>query len=441
MRWVRLLLAAASFTYPLLWLAGTLPPLVAGLPRLVSGAKLGTVFVSPLGLFFGGFRMPWRMHLAGTAVIALAGLAIFFHRRAHLANWRSVTLGLTLSASLYGSVTWVERARREQRREHTQQRLAAILPPAADSPYPKLFFQRGVCFTAEHGVGYGSAESLTQLSELAAYGVNAIALVPYGGARRRGGGPIAIRTAGRDSWESDAGIEIVAAEARRLGMCVTLKPHLWPHAAQMQLSAEDRREWLKQYRGFAETYARLAARIHADLFVVATEVGTELAREERAWREIIAAVRAVYAGPLTFAPTQGPEFESIAFWDALDYIGLDNYYPLGDNYSADEPLARVQAVQQRFSRPVIFTEAGFSAAEGAHRAPWEDGPDRPLSLREQERSYEALLKAFYAKPWFQGVYWWKLGTDGYGGAGDHSMTPWGKPAMEVVKRFYLAGGR
>jgi len=298
-----------------------------------------------------------------------------------------------------------------------------------------------VCFTAEHGVGYGSDESVAQLRALAAYGVNAVALVPYGGARRRGGGSIAIHTAGRGSWESDAGIEILAAEARRLGMRVTLKPHLWPHAAQMQLTAEDRREWLKQYRGFAETYGRLAERIHADLFVVATEVGAELAREESAWREIIAAVRAVYPGPLTFTPTQGPEFESIAFWDALDYIGLDNYYPLGDGYSAAGVLARVQAVQRRFDRPVIFTEAGYSAAEGAHRGPWEDRPDRPLSLREQERSHEALLKAFYSQPWFQGVYWWKLGTDGFGGPDDHSMTPWRKPAMEGIKRYYLAGGR
>jgi len=101
----------------------------------------------------------------------------------------------------------------------------------------------------------------------------------------------------------------------------------------------------------------------------------------------------------------------------------------------------VQAVQRRFDRPVIFTEAGYSAAEGAHRGPWEDRPDRPLSLREQERSHEALLKAFYSQPWFQGVYWWKLGTDGFGGPDDHSMTPWRKPAMEGIKRYYLAGGR
>ncbi|MBM3795454.1 MAG: hypothetical protein FJW31_15635 [Acidobacteria bacterium] len=113
MRWVRLLLAAASFTYPMLWLATTLPPLVANLPRIVSGASLGAMFVSPLGLFFGGFRMPWRVHLAGTVAVVLAGLAVFFYRRAHLANWRTVPMGLTISASLYGSVTWVDRTRRE----------------------------------------------------------------------------------------------------------------------------------------------------------------------------------------------------------------------------------------------------------------------------------------------------------------------------------------
>ena len=85
----------------------------------------------------------------------------------------------------------------------------------------------------------------------------------------------------------------------------------------------------------------------------------------------------------------------------------------------------------------MFTEAGFGAHKNSHREPWEDETDKPLDLAEQERSYEGLLKAVYTKPWFRGVYWWKVGTNGYGGPDNNSMTPWRKPAMDVMKRFYL----
>jgi hypothetical protein len=75
-----------------------------------------------------------------------------------------------------------------------------------------------------------------------------------------------------------------------------------------------------------------------------------------------------------------------------------------------------------------------------HRAPWDETP-RAISLDEQARCYEAVFQAFYTKPWFRGMYWWKVGTNGFGGVKDGSHTPWGKPAMEIVKKWYVEGGR
>ena len=162
-----------------------------------------------------------------------------------------------------------------------------------------------------------------------------------------------------------------------------------------------------------------------------------LTPHESEWRDIIARVRANYRGPIVYAANHGEEFETLQFWDALDYIGIDNYYPLDDSYSAATLVGKIEAVQQKFNKPVLFTEAGFGAHKNSHREPWEDETDKPLDLAEQERSYEGLLKAVYTKPWFRGVYWWKVGTNGYGGPDNNSMTPWRKPAMDVMKRFYL----
>jgi len=433
------ILAALAFLQPAVWIVNTTLPLLAGLDRIVSGRPLGNVFVTPMGLFFPGFRLPFRVGLWTTAAVLALTLAVFFFRRAQWATWRTIAAGFVLSLTMYGSTNWMQQRLALRQQARTAAVLAALPKPAPNAPFERQFFQRGVSFTAEAGVRYGSDDSIAQLKQLPAYGVNSIALVPYGGGRVMEN-RVVIRHGGNGSWESDAGIEVLSAVAHQLGMKVMLKPHLWGIGKEAAGSADLRQQWFEQYREFIEHYARLAARTHADLFVVGTELGT-LTRHEDEWRKVIACVRAIYSGPLTFAPTQGPEFETLAFWDALDYIGLDNYYPLPDDYSTAELINKVEAVQRKFGKPVVLTEAGFSAVVNAHRAPWEDETDKELSLEEQARCYEALLQAFYQKPWFHGVYWWKVGTNGYGGAGNNSMTPWRKPAMEVVKRWYSSGKR
>jgi hypothetical protein len=165
-----------------------------------------------------------------------------------------------------------------------------------------------------------------------------------------------------------------------------------------------------------------------------------MSRYEAEWRKLIARARQLYAGPLVYAATQGPEFEGVRFWDALDYIGLNDYYPLPDDLSTDAVVRKVELVQRKFNKPVIFPEAGFPSLKDPHREPWSESP-RPISLADQAKCYEAVLRAFYKKPWFQGVYWWKVGSNGRGGPQDGSHSPWGKPAMEIVARWYKDGGR
>jgi len=150
--------------------------------------------------------------------------------------------------------------------------------------------------------------------------------------------------------------------------------------------------------------------------------------------------RELYPGPLVYAANFGAEFESIQWWDALDYIDLDNYYPLPDDFSTAEVEHRIGTVQARFGRPVLFTEAGFASRRGSNKMPWDD-KNGELSTADQARGYEALFAAFYSRPWFAGAYWWKVGTNGYGGPADGSHTPWRKPAMEAVRRWYQNGAR
>jgi hypothetical protein len=294
------------------------------------------------------------------------------------------------------------------------------------------FFHKGVNFTAERG-GYDAPRAPKLLEELRGYGVNSVAFVPYGFTRR---GTATVRFPGR--MERDEAITTLAAEARRLGLKIMLKPQIWTNAGfPGNLDFPDpaeRTQWFAAYGDFIDHYAKLATRIRADIFCVGTEFG-KLSVHEKNWRALIARARSHYRGPLVYAAIQGPEFENLKFWDALDYIGLNNYYPLPDSLATDEIVRKVEAVHRKYRKPVIFPEAGFASLEAPHRAPWDE-TRRKLSPEDQARAYEALFRGFYNKPWFYGVYWWKIGSDGYGGPFDGSHTPWGKPAMDVIAKWY-----
>jgi hypothetical protein len=319
--------------------------------------------------------------------------------------------------------------------------LLALAAQTPRAPVRKPVFQKGVNFTVERPDGYSSPKAREMIDRLAGeFGVNAIALVPYGFSPRD---TPSVRFGGRNIWETDQSIEQIAGYAHSKGLRVFLKPQIWVRGAfpgdLHYETTHDRARWFAEYRLFLEHYARLATRIKADLFAVGVEFG-KMSRYEKEWRALIARARELYQGPLVYASVQGPEFETLAFWDALDYIGLNNYYPLPDSLDTAAVVRKVEAVQRRFGKPVIFPEAGFSSFEAPHREPWDETA-RKLAPSDQARAYEAVLRAFYQKPWFYGVYWWKVGTNGYGGASDGSHTPWGKPAMEVIRKWYTGPGR
>ena len=361
----------------------------------------------------------------GAAACALAMVRMpSLELKAPWSGW--AVAGVALSAVLWIGAEPASRMLRLSR-ESEALRIAGVIGHPLGG-FETHFFQRGVSFTAESGDGYASEVAREMLLALPQFKVDAVALIPYdfgrGGGRRNPG-----------SMESEAGMAALAALAHNRKMRVMLKPHIRKPGEQELATEEARRRWFEEYTKVITHYAEFARFIHADLFCVGTEFAW-LTRREAAWRAVIAEIRKVYPGPLTYASNWGEEFERIGFWDALDYIGVDNYYPLGEGYDASAMVARIEAVQKRFGKPVLFTEAGYSSTPGAARKPYHDELRGTVSLDEQEKCYEALLKAFYNKPWFAGMYWWKVGTNGFGGAENSSMTPWRKPAMDLLYQWY-----
>ncbi|MCC2545466.1 hypothetical protein LJY25_03345 [Hymenobacter sp. BT175] len=315
------------------------------------------------------------------------------------------------------------------------------------------------------GVSWVGGDSVTEaeLRPLLRSHVTWIAQMPFGWQRGASSPAISFRSGPvrrrRGLWgETDAGLRHTAALARRHGIRTMLKPHLWvsgdgrwPGDVQMK-SAEDWKLWFASYSAFILNYARLAEASHMDAFCIGTELLHPATEHEAEWRELIRQVRLEYHGPLTYAANWSGEFEQVKFWDALDFIGVQAYFPLSKGprpqtkellASWQEPLRRIRAVQRRYGKPVIFTEAGYKTTPDAAIEPWL-WPDRQAVFTEtdeatQARCYEALFATFWPQKWFKGVFIWKWypGLQPDGPARRHlDFTPQHKEAEQIMGRWY-----
>ena len=330
---------------------------------------------------------------------------------------------------------------------------SASAAPAAPAAAPAArSFIRGLCWEA------GPRVTAEDFEPVRAVHAGWISQTPFGW--QAGLGHPAIRLNTRSAlgfgpfWgETDGGLAETSRLAHQAGIKVALKPHIWLHGGDWcgdirMRSEADWREWFDQYTTFITHYAALAEREGIEMLCVGTELKNTSSREAD-WRRVIAAVRRVYRGRLTYAANWDGEVDSVRFWDALDDISVQAYYPLS---SAGNPgLAELQSgwrrwdrelerAAARWNRRVIFTEVGYKSARHSAERPWEWEPDGPVDLELQSRCYEALFRTFWTRPWFGGLFLWKWAPR-YGDAGgpeDREFTPQHKPAEEVLRRWFSA---
>ena len=171
--------------------------------------------------------------------------------------------------------------------------------------------------------------------------------------------------------------------------------------------------WFSSYQNFIFHYAELAETHCAGQFCIGTELSGTSHREAD-WREVIAGIRNRYYGPITYASNSGDEM-NITWWDAVDCIGVDVYYRLTDkNDPTVEKLkaAWIPYVNQfsnlstLWTKQIIFTEIGFSSADGTNKHPWEYSSEADIDLQEQADCYQATFESIYNQSWLAGFFWW-----------------------------------
>ncbi|TMQ61829.1 MAG: hypothetical protein E6K75_00690 [Candidatus Eisenbacteria bacterium] len=174
-----------------------------------------------------------------------------------------------------------------------------------------------------------------------------------------------------------------------------LKPHIWTRGGWSGSIAmkneEDWARWFAGYRGFILHYADLAERSGAEALAVGTELGGTTARE-REWRAIVAEVRRHYHGTLVYCANWAEDLHHTQFWDALDWIGVQAYYPLCDQRAPTTqalvrgwsgPLADLETIAKIWGKPVVLTEVGYHSLDTAAIRPWEWDLPGSLSMETQ----------------------------------------------------------
>ncbi|MCA9839951.1 MAG: hypothetical protein KC422_23785 [Trueperaceae bacterium] len=258
-----------------------------------------------------------------------------------------------------------------------------------------------------------------------------------------------------DVTPTDADLRIAIQEAHQLGLKVMLKPHInlsndlpehWKGMIGQNFSEVDWQNWFSSYRSFIIRYAKLAEAYKVEQFSVGTELSFAAVNRSADWRKIVNAVRDVYSGELIYAANHSGEELSVSWWDAVDLIGVDAYYTLLDKNDptvaelthAWQPIVQnLEELSMKFNRPVVLTEIGYRSVDGTVTAPWDFYVDSALDLQEQVDAYEAVFESFYNEPWVRGFYWWNWSPSlDSGGSEDKSYTPYGKPAEEVLKRWF-----
>ena len=138
----------------------------------------------------------------------------------------------------------------------------------------------------------------------------------------------------------------------------------------------------------------------------------------------------------------------VSFWDQLDYIGVDAYFPVSDSKTPtiEECLKgwakhkeTLKTFSEKYNKPILFTEFGYRSIDYSGKAPWTvDRVESKVNLDAQVNTTKALFKTFWNEDWFAGGFVWKwfINHDKVGGLENNRFTPQNKPAETVIKEHY-----
>ncbi len=287
-----------------------------------------------------------------------------------------------------------------------------------------------------------------KFKELADLNTTWVSIIPYGFTRKDEARVYFNHE--RQWWgERVDGTQALITKAKRNNFKIMLKPHVWIQGqgwiGDFELGNETEwSKWEEDFENYILVFAKIADSLDVEIFCIGTEFRKSVQYRNEFWTQLIGNVRNVYKGKLTYA-ANWDNYENVRFWNRLDFIGVDAYFPITDKSDPtvddlerewSENFKKLRDFSKITGKPVIFTEFGYQSVLNTAGNHWE--VDRTaLSMTAQANAYDALFRVFWDEPWFAGGFFWKWHLrEGVGGPEDPNFTPQGKPALEVIRWHY-----
>ncbi len=266
--------------------------------------------------------------------------------------------------------------------------------------------------------------------------------------------------------ESDSSLLAGFAAAHADGLAVLFKAAISPldGTATSSLAPTDVAGFFASYKAEIVHLASVAQAGGVETFAIGNEMSSLSGAPYRGyWTDLIAAVRQVYHGELTYAAATD-EAGKVSFWDQVDTIGVNTYPPLTSSntptvqdlvhawtevpinpyyataFGYQSPVDFLHALSEQNGKPVLMTEVGYRSIDGTAIAPGSWATSGTPDSVAQADAYNAFFQVWAAHggSWLKGVelWQWDLGNQ-YSPTGYSVM---GKPAEAVVAQYFHGDG-
>jgi len=218
-------------------------------------------------------------------------------------------------------------------------------------------------------------------------------------------------------------------------------------------------DWFDSYGSFVLNQAQIAQDCGADMLIIGKQIdGAVSPGNEQRWRDLIARVKAVYDGLLSYASWTNQDYTQAEFmpYEEMDYIIIYYYNEIStaENPSIAELKEsfetfnrnKFQPLSEKYDKPVIFLTP-FQSRDYGSKQEWFEpsapSPDVREDLLIQAKMYEALFQAVQDEDWVQGVwtwgYWWRDDFTTMYRSDDSSFNKSSsirnKPAMKIFEKW------
>ena len=292
----------------------------------------------------------------------------------------------------------------------------------------------------------------THVNPVVSINSNYAAVMPYGFIRDLQNPEVFYNTDRQWFGESLKGVKQYIGELHKQNVKVMMKPHIWIRGGHFtghitMTTDEEWKQFEASYSKFILDFAELAEKTNTEILCIGTELEKFIEHRPEYWSDLISKIKSVYKGRLTYA-ANWDEFKRTPFWDKLDYIGVDAYFPVSDMQTPTvedskkgwiEHKEVIKTISEKYDKPVLFTEFGYRSVDYTGKEPWKSERSMgELNLQAQVNTTQALFETFWHEEWFAGGFIWKwfINNERAGGSDNHMFTPQNKPVEEIIKTHY-----